>query len=127
METLARGKARVACARPKRDMPAELNFTLGVTSCGSLELNMPNLVHVDIGGSWIDRLKVFFMARIVIDFDRSIFTPLGRRRVLRGGTMKKDIRCEVEVDGVVVEAREVKIGYFILVSILRVFKSRIKL
>ena len=60
------------------------------SSVQSLILVMPSLVHVDIGDSFIEVLKVFSMAKTVtIDFDRSFQTPMVRRKVFPGGRMRK--------------------------------------
>ena len=53
----------------------------------SLVLIMPSLVHVDIGESFMEVLKVFSMAKTVtVDFDRSF--PEVKRRVVTGGEMR---------------------------------------
>ena len=61
----------------------------------SLVLIMPSLVHVDIGESFMEVLKVFSMAKTVtVDFDRSF--PEVKRRVVTGGEMRTVDLSDVE-------------------------------
>ena len=66
------------------------NLLLNESRARSLVLIMPSLVHVDIGETELDVLKVASMEKsITVDFHRSFMRLERRRRVFRGGRTRK--------------------------------------
>ena len=66
------------------------DLVLEESKARSLDLIMPSLVHVDIGATLVQVLKVAYMEKfITVDFHRSFMQLERRRRVFRGGKARE--------------------------------------